>query len=470
MIGRFSLLASAVLLSACAVGPDYQPPAAPPETALGTAPIAGVADIPGRWWQLYSNPALDRLIEDALAHNADLAAAQAALTIAHEAASANEGLFYPSLQGGIQASREKDATATVQPTAANNAPQVTLFTPSLSVSYGADLWGGDRRGQESLEAQSRAQFFQTEATYLTLAATVVVSAITEASLRDQIAAGERIVALERDSLAILKRQLAAGQVSEQDELAQESALAQAEQTLPPLTRQLDQTRHQLTALLGRLPEDEPAEHFELVDLHLPSPLPAAVPSKLVERRPDIRMADAALQSASAQIGVAVANRLPDITLDGALGSSATRLQDLFSPGTGFWSVSGGITAPLFDGFSLMHKERAARAAYDQAAAQYRSTVIVAFQNVADCLTALQADTAVLTAAQRSAAAAERSFAIARKQLDSGAIAPLALIVAEQAALQTELTLAQARAAQLTDSAALFEALGGGWWNRQQDKG
>lgn len=450
------------VLSACAAGPDYQPPAPPADTALGPLAAAGSEDIPARWWELYRNPALDRLIEDALAHNADLAAAQAALKVAHEASKANEGTFYPSLQGGFQASREKDPTAAVQPTAADNAPQVTLYTPQLSVSYGPDLWGGNRRAQESAEAQERAQSFQAEATYSTLAATVAVTAIAEAGLRRQIADTGRIVALERDSLAILQRQLAAGQVSEQDVAAQEAALAQAEQSLPPLTRQLDQTRHQLTALLGRLPAEEPQERFELDGLHLPDPMPAALPSRLVERRPDIRMADAELQAASAQIGVAIANRLPNITLNGALGSESTRLRDLFNPGTGLWSVSAGVTQPLFDGFTLMHKERGARAAYEQAAAQYRGTVIAAFQNVADSLSALSSDATLLSAAKRSSDAADRSFAIARKQLASGAIAPLGVMAAEQTALQADIALAQAEAGQLTDSAALFQALGGGW--------
>ena len=462
------LLAAA--LSACAVGPDYRPPAPPADTALGPQAGPGSEDIPARWWELYGNPALDRLIEEALAHNADLAAAQAALKVAHEASAANEGAFYPNLQGSFQASRQKDPTAAVQPTAANNAPQVTLYTPQLSISYGPDLWGGNRRAQESVEAQERAQSLQAQATYSTLAATMAVTAIAEAGLRRQIADTLRIIGLERDSLEILRRQLAAGQVSEQDVAGQEAALAQAEQTLPPLTRQLDQTRHQLTALLGRLPAEEPQERFELDALHLPDPLPAALPSRLVERRPDIRMADAELQAASAQIGVAIANRLPNVTLDGTLGSEATSLQSLFTPGTGLWSASAGLTQPLFDGFSLMHKERGARAAYEQAAAQYRSTVIGAFQNVADCLAALSTDDSLLTAARRSSTAAGRSFAIARKQLESGAIAPLAVMAAEQTALQADIALAQAEAGRLTDSAALFQAVGGGWWNRPQGEG
>jgi len=469
-----------VLLAACAVGPDFERPAAPPETALGAPPpptdaapgIAGATqrftagtDIPDAWWQLYHSPSLSRLIAEALTRNADLAAAQAALTVARETASANEGQFLPNLTGSFQAIRQKDPTGSVAPTAANNSPLLNLFTPQLSVAYAPDIWGGVRRAQESLDAQAQAQAFQLEATHLTLTANLVVAAIEEANLRGQVAATQRIVAAERESLDILKKQLSLGQVAEADMLAQQAALAQAEQTLPPLEKQLAQQRHQLSALLGRMPADEPADRFELTDLQLPVDLPVALPSKIVEQRPDIRMAEANLQSASAQIGVAIANRLPNISLGGALGSSAARFQDIFSPGNGLWSLEGTVTQPLFDGFTLLHKERAARAAYDQAAAQYRSTVITAFQNVADCLTALQSDAAALRAAVAADDAATRTLTITRKQLELGAIGYLALLNAEQTALQARVTLVQAQANRLADTAALFQALGGGWWNR-----
>jgi NodT family efflux transporter outer membrane factor (OMF) lipoprotein len=477
---RMVTLLLPALLAGCAVGPDFNSPPAPAVDALGASPATtsaapgpfgaaqlfqADADISAVWWQLFQSPALNHLIDEALAHNADLEAAQASLRVARETASANLGVFYPNLQGTAQALRQKDPTASVQPTAANNAPILNLFTPQLSVSYVPDLWGGNRRAQESLAAQSEAQRFQTEATRLTLTSNVVVAAILEASLRGQVEATQRIVALESESLDILNRQLDLGQVAEADRLGQETALALAQETLPPLLKQLEQQRHQLTALLGRLPAEAPTERVDLIDLQLPTTLPAALPSRLVEQRPDIRMAEANLQSASALIGVAIANRLPNVTLDGALGSSATTLQQLFKPGTGFWSFGATASQPLFDGFSLLHKERAARAAYDQAAAQYRSTVITAFQNVADCLQALQSDADALRAALVADHAADGSLAIARRQLELGAIGYLALLNAEQSALQARIALVQAEASRLADTAALFLALGGGWWNR-----
>ncbi|ASG22679.1 efflux transporter outer membrane subunit [Nitrospirillum viridazoti] len=470
MMRRVLPFIPALLLAACAVGPDYQAPAAPPKTALAPPPklpdqglLAG-RDIPADWWALFRSPALDGLVREAMAHNADVAAAQAALRVARENAYANAGSFLPAIDASFQATRQKDPTGTVAPTAANNAPQLNLFTPQLSVSYSPDLWGGTRRGQEALDATTEGQRFQVEATYLTLTSNVVVAAVTEASLRGQIDATRSIIADAGKALAILRRQRDLGQVSAADVAAGETALAQAEQTLPPLEKQLEQQRHQLNALLGRMPADPTPETFQLGDLALPGELPYSLPARLVEQRPDIRLAAANLHVASANVGVAVANRLPNLTLSGAAGSSASALNSLFTAGNGFWNFGASLTQPVFEGFSLAHKEKAARAALDQAAAQYRSTVVLAFQNVADTLSALKSDGDALAAAQRADAAAAHALDLARRQLALGAAAPSAVLAAQQAAAQARMALVQAQATRLMDTAALFQALGGGWWN------
>ncbi|MBB6254626.1 NodT family efflux transporter outer membrane factor (OMF) lipoprotein [Nitrospirillum iridis] len=468
---RIALLLLPVLsLAACAVGPDYQTPAAPAPAALPSPPplrdqalLAG-RDIPADWWALFKSPALDGLVREAMAHNADVAAAQAALRMARENALANAGAFLPTIDGSFQASRQKDPTGTVAPTAANNAPQLNLFTPQLSVSYSPDLWGGTRRGQEALEATVEAQRFQVEATYLTLTSNVVVAAVAEASLRGQIAAAQAIVDDAGRAVAILRRQRDLGQVSAADVAAGEAALAQAEQALPPLEKQLEQQRHQLNALLGRMPADPTPETFQLADLTLPVELPYSVPVRLVEQRPDIRLAAANLHVASADVGVAIADRLPNLTLSGATGSSASALNSLFAAGNGFWNFGATVTQPIFDGFSLAHKEKAARAALDQAAAQYRGAVVLAFQNVADTLSALKADGDALAAAERADAAASHALALARRQRELGSVAASAVLAAQQAAAQARTTLVQAQAVRLMDTAALFQALGGGWWN------
>jgi NodT family efflux transporter outer membrane factor (OMF) lipoprotein len=263
----------------------------------------------------------------------------------------------------------------------------------------------------------------------------------------------------------LRAQYTLGAIAMADVVAQEATLAQAELTLPSLQKQLAQQRDLVAALAGRFPIGEPDEKFELSTLELPQDLPLSLPSKLVEQRPDVRSAEAQLHAASAQVGVAIANQLPQITLSASGGTTATQISQLFTSGTGFWSLAGALTQPLFDGGTLLHRKRAADAALEQAAAQYRSTVITAFQNVADVLHALHYDAAALNASLRAERAAAAGLDIAGQALQLGSISYLSLLNAEQAYQQTVIALAQARANRYADTAALFQALGGGWWNR-----
>ena len=470
-----------VLLAGCAVGPEFVPPPAPDvsgyerggtPTTTASANVAGGAaqrlisgrDIPGEWWRLFGSPPLKSLMEDALRNNPDLQAAQAALRVARENAAAGVGAFFPTADASFSAVRQKVPSdffgEPADPSIFN------VYTGQVSVAYTPDVFGLTRRTVESLDAQADAQRFALEATYLTLTSNIVVAAVQEASLRGQIAATQRIIKIERDVLDLLKRQQGLGQIAEADVAAQEAALAQVEQTLPPLQRQLGQQRHLLAALSGRLPSNEPTETFVLAALHLPRDLPLSLPSNLVRQRPDIRAAEANLQSASAQVGVAIANRLPNITLSANDGSLAFRLAELFSPGTGFWALAGSVAQPIFRGGALMHRELAAWAAFDQAAAQYRSTVTTAFQNVADALTALRTDAVALQKAVVAERATARSLTIARRRLELGDINYLLLLNAQQAYQQALISLVQAQANRYADTAALFQALGGGWWNRE----
>jgi NodT family efflux transporter outer membrane factor (OMF) lipoprotein len=288
----------------------------------------------------------------------------------------------------------------------------------------------------------------------------VTTAIQEAGLRAQISATERVIALERDSLGVLRRELELGAVAEGDVYAQEAALAQLEGTLPPLQRQLQTARDSLAVLTGRLPADYKAERFELDQLVLPTDLPLGVPSQLIERRPDVRAAEAQLHSATAQVGVAIASLLPQVTITGDAGSSATAMGDLFKAGTGFWTLGASLTQTLFEGGTLIHRKRAADAALDQAGALYRLAVLTAFQNVADALHALAADADALAAASRAEEAAQKSLDVVRHQLELGSVSYLALINAEQTYQQAAISLTQARANRYADTAALFQALGG----------
>jgi len=313
---------------------------------------------------------------------------------------------------------------------------------------------------ESLAALAEASGFQLEATYLTLTGNVVAAAIQEAGLRAQIAATERVIALEREALRVLRRELELGAVAEGDVLAQEAALAQLETTLPPLKRQLQTNRDLLAVLTGRLPADSPPVVFELDDLRLPTDLPLGVPSRLVERRPDVRAAEAQLHAATAQVGVAIANLLPQVTITADAGSSATAMRDLFKAGTGFWSLGASLTQTLFEGGTLIHRKRAADAALDQAGALYREAVLTAFQNVADALHALDTDADALAASARSEDAAQKSLDIVHRQLELGSVSYLVLLNAQQTYQQAVIGAAQARTNRYADTAALFQALGG----------
>jgi NodT family efflux transporter outer membrane factor (OMF) lipoprotein len=463
-------------LCAC-VGPNFHRPAPPqvdrytaealpPETASAKGPggaaqrFLAEGEVPRDWWTRFGSEELDALVAEALRANPSVHAASAALRQAQENTAAQRGSYYPTVQAGFDASRQRNAVGVLAPSLASGTALYNLYTPQVTVSYVPDVFGANRRQVESLAALAEASQYQLDATYLTLTANVVTTAIQEAGLRAQISATERVIALERDSLGVLRRELELGAVAEGDVYAQEAALAQLETTLPPLHRQLQVARDALAVLTGRLPADYTPVRFELDQLVLPADLPLGVPSRLVERRPDVRAAEAQLHAATAQVGVAIASLLPQVTITGDVGSSATAMGDLFKAGTGFWTVGASLTQTLFEGGTLIHRKRAADAALDQAGALYRSAVLTAFQNVADALHALAADADALAAASRAEQAAQKSLDVVRHQLELGSVSYLALINAEQTYQQAQISLTQARANRYADTAALFQALGG----------
>jgi NodT family efflux transporter outer membrane factor (OMF) lipoprotein len=473
------------LLSGCAVGPDFQKPAAPTANGYGPAPLAAQsmpadrsgadaqelepgADIPAQWWTLFRSPELNALVERALKANPDLKAAQAGLHVAMENLYAQRGAFLPTVGASASASRNQNS-AVPSPFLSSNTLLYNLYEAQLSASWTLDVFGGNRRAVETLRAQAEAERYQLESAYLALTTNVVAAAIQEASLRAQIAATRDIVKAESEALDIFRRQYSLGQIAGADFAAQQAAVAQVEQTLPPLEKLLAQQRDLVATLVGQLPSGEAGPTFELSSLHLPVEIPVSLPSRLVEQRPDILIAEANLHAASAQIGVAEAAMFPSLTLTANPGTLATQTSRLFEPGGAFWGIGAGLTQPLFEGGALYHKTRAAKAAFDQAAAQYRSTVLTAFQNVADALYALQFDADLLRAAATSERAASASLDIAKRQVDLGSVSYLSLLTAEQTYQQARIALLQAQAERFADTAALFQALGGGWWNRPPEK-
>jgi NodT family efflux transporter outer membrane factor (OMF) lipoprotein len=475
---RFALSAWVLALAGCAVGPDFNHPAAPAmpgytlnplpsqvggADAGGTQTLVQDQDIPAQWWTLFHSPQLSELVKTSLKRNPTIDAARAALRQANESTDAQWGGYFPGVSASFNPTRQK-TPAVLSSVVSSGAFVYALHTAQLNIAFTPDVWGLNRRQVESLDAQADSQRFQLEAARLTLASNVVVAAIQQASLRAQIAATHRLIESQRKVLESYQQQFKLGQVSQTDVLAQQAQLAQNEATLPPLEKQLAQQRDLMTALAGRLPADEVDTTFDLDSLQLPGELPVSLPSKLVEQRPDIRAADAQLHSASAQIGVAIANRLPNLQISGAYGSAASSFGDLFKPGTGLWELAGDLTQPLFDAGTLKHRQRAAEAAYEQAAAQYRATVITAFQNVADTLHAIVSDADALRTAQYAEQTAKHELDIVTKQHALGDVGSLAVVTAEQSWLQARLSTINARANRLGDSAALMQALGGGWWN------
>ncbi len=473
---------SALLFSAgCAVGPEFKKPAAPANAGYAPAPLSTTnstsnvsggegqhfvdgQDIPGEWWTLFHSKPLNDLIERSLTANPDIKAAQAALMVARENVLAQRGAYYPSVTGGFSAARAK-SSANLSPVTDTSNLNYSLYTPEVSVSYVPDVFGLNRRTVESLQAQEQQARFALAAAHITLSANVAAGAIQEASLRAQIVATRELITINTDMLDILRTQYIKGYVGRLDVAAQESQLAQVAATLPPLLKQLAQERDVLAVLSGAFPNQDLPEKFELSSLQLPQELPVSLSSQLVEQRPDVRQAEENLHSASAQIGVATANRLPNFALTSNAGSMALVFGKLFAGGAGFWDIGVGVAQPIFDGGTLLHRERAAKAAYTLASEQYRSTVLTAFQNVADTLNALQQDADALKAAAAAKDAAAVTLNLARKQFQAGYVNYLALLNAEQAYQQAVINLVQAQANRYADTAALFQALGGGWWNR-----
>lgn len=468
----------------CAVGPNFKSPAPPavkgytrhaltatvatPNVAGGKSQqfVSGM-DIPAQWWTLFHSKPLNALIERSLANNPDVKAAQAALTVAHENMLAQRGVFFPSAAANFAASRHKTPSLIAPFTNISSAVGYTyysFYTPQVTVTYMPDVFGLNRRTAESLGAQEQSARFAALAAYISLSANVAGAAIQEASLRAQIDATRQLIKTSSDLLDIVRFQFEKGAASQVEVAAQEAQVAQFTAALPPLLKQLAQQRDLLAALAGTFPSQGPPEEFNLDTLQLPAELPVSLPSQLVEHRPDVRQAEANLHAASAQIGVAVANRLPSLSLTADAGSIATAASRIFGPGSSFWDLGLNLTHPLFDGGTLLHQERAARATYVQSAEQYRSTVLAAFQNVADTLNALEQDARALKAAAAAEQAAKTSLDLTGQQLKFGLIAYSALLTAQQTYQQAVINLVQARASRYADTVALFQALGGGWWN------
>lgn len=480
LLSRALVGACVLTLAACAVGPDYRRPDAPVVDRYTTQPLPAQtvaadtaggdaqrflrgAEVPPRWWITFGNAELDRRVREALQHSPSIASAQAALREAQENASAARGGLFPSLDASAGATRQKQSGAQYGGAAgAFSSGPFTIYNAGVSVGYVFDIFGGVRRGVESQAALADAQRAELDATYLALASNVVTASLQEASLREQVRATQQIVDSLRKEFDIAQKQQQIGAKSLSDTLAVQSQLAVTEATLPPLRQRLAATQNQLATYLGVTPAQLQLQPIPLGDVTLPGDIPVSLPSRLVAQRPDIRAASAQLHAATAQVGIATANMLPQLTLSGSAGSSALHAGDLFSAGTGAWSLGLNILQPLFHGGELLHKKRAAQAGMDKALADWREVVLTAFQNVADALQALDFDAQSLAAQSAAEQSASKRLELTRTQFKVGAIDYLNLLDAERSYQQARIALIQARTARLSDTAALYAALGGGW--------
>jgi NodT family efflux transporter outer membrane factor (OMF) lipoprotein len=473
-------------LSGCVVGPDFKSPLPPQATgnvygstqlpttteeAAGTdAGTTGIAqhivygqELPAQWWFLFHSEALNQLIRNALQQNPTFASAQASLRQARENFNAESGLLqYPNVNGQLGATRERAELFSVTPSDFN------LYNATVNVSYTLDVFGASHRQLESLMAAVDYQQFELEAAYQMLVSNVVTTAIKEASLRAQLQATQNVLDAQQKQLDVIEKQLVLGAVTRSVKLAQSTLVAQTQALLAPLEKSLAQTRHQLAVYVGKLPSESGLPEFQLDSLQLPQDLPVSLPSALVRQRPDIRASEALLHAASAQLGVATANQYPQINLTGSFSVERIQLGSLGASST-LWNLGAGLTQSIFDAGALSAKRRAAEAAYDQAEAQYRWTVLTAFQNVADNLRAIDSDATTLKAQANAESLARESLEISKRQYQLGGVNYLALLDAERKlSAGAYQSCGGAVCAAYRYCMRLFVALGGGWWNRPKD--
>jgi NodT family efflux transporter outer membrane factor (OMF) lipoprotein len=475
---EFTAILLVTSITGCSVGPDFHTPVSPdaksytqnplPNKTAHTTGIAGASqyfrlnqNIPAQWWTLFRSKNLNTLIARGIANSPTLESAKAAIKQAQENLNAEVGTgLFPSVSAQLAATRQNYPNAS---SGGEGGDLFNLYNSSVNVSYNLDVFGGLRRTLEGLQAQVDYQKFQLEAAYLTLSANIATTAITAASLRAQIADTQALIRSQENTFGITQRQLHLGGASEADVLLQQTQLAQTRATLPPLQKSLAQYENSLAVLVGALPSEVGLPKLTLNELTLPLQLPISVPSRLTRQRPDIRAAEALLHQASAQVGVAKANRFPQFPLTASYGYSSTQKAGFFGPNNVFWNFGGQLNQSIFDAGSLKAKQKVAVAAYEQSAAQYRQTVLEAFQNVADALHAIQTDADALKAQTTAEQSAQRTFSLIRQQYALGAVSYLALLDAERQYQQASISRIQAQAARYVDTAALFQALGGGWW-------
>ncbi len=464
----------------CAVGPNFERPKPPSieSYTTGTIPAATMpadgkaqhfeqdAKIVADWWRLFNSPKLDAVVKEAIANNQSLQAAQESLRQSQDILRAGHGVFYPQLDAGLTASRQKSSPALIGGTAPSSI--VNLFTLSATVSYALDVFGGERRAVESLGAQVDFQHAAVLAAYITLSGNVVNTMIAQAGYQEQIKATEQLIDIQREQVKLTEVQAQAGLIPYANMLSLQSQLAALEATLPPLRQKINQTDHLLATLVGRTPAEWDPQRVELTDLTLPGELPITLPSQLVRQRPDILAAEAQLHTASAEIGVATAALFPSFTLSGAYGVGSNSSNNLFKSNSSFWNLGANISAPLFRGGTLWYGRQAAIDTYQVSLSNYRQTVLSAFAQVADTLRSLEHDAELVHDQSRALSASEEASQLIQANYEAGTANYVQVLIANIQYQQAKIGYIQAKAQRFQDTVALFVALGGGWSNAEEN--
>jgi len=476
-LGRWSWrVGVAVLLTGCAVGPAYVRPAAPAASTFSATALPMQTDsavgylgnaqrftsasrIGDRWWQAFGSPALDTLIAQALAASPTIASADATLRQAESLFAAQSGSTrYPSVDGSLSSQRQQFNPAAL----GQDAPprEFSLFNATVSIRYRLDLAGGNRRALEALAARTDFRRYQLLGAQLSLAAAIAVTVVQQAKLAAQLSVIESLVRIDDELLTIARDRVRLGAASP-DELQTMERQRETTQAALPLQRKwLMQNRHLLATLAGRVPGDGTMPSFTLADLSLPTDIPLVIPSVMVRRRPDILAAEALLQAANAEYGVAVAKRYPQINLSANLGSQALSAGALFGGGSAIWSVVGQLTQPLLNR-GLSAEKRAALAGFDATAANYQTVILGALREMADVLTAVESDAQSLSALARADAALQSLLASERRRYTLGAASYRQVLALDQQAEQLRTTLIAAQAQRLLNTVTYYQAVGGG---------
>jgi len=473
------ILAASILagfLTGCAVGPDFERPAAPDVSHYTAAPLSEqTASVPGslgnaqhlilgasvsaQWWHSLGSSRLNALVEQAFQASPTLAKAQATLRQAQEVYSAKSGAtLYPQVDGGLGALRQR--TSPSAQGQSGEAREFSLYNASIDVHYQLDLAGGNRRTLEALAARAEYQRYELEGARLTLAANIVTTAITQARLAGQLQSTETILGAMDEQLRITQERVRLGQAAPYEVMSLQTEVEQTRAEIPALRKQLQQNEHLLSVLVGQAPNVGGLPTFSLDEFSVPSDLPVVLPSELVRRRPDIQAAEALLHAANAEYGAAVAKLYPQINLSASLGSQALTTGALFGGGSAVWMLAGQLAQPLFNP-GLPAEKRAALAAFEAAAANYQSVVLDSLRNVADVLRAVENDAQLLAALAAADAAAQGSLASVQNQYRLGASSYVQLLIAQKQAQQTTINLIGAQGQRLVDSIALYQAMGGG---------